>query len=85
MFRLSDIQKNIFQLFSIMIESGAYIDIAYKQKVYRLEIIDLHTPAPPRKRKPKQSLKNEITSAKCPKCRGLLINGICMAPESHDI
>lgn len=84
MLKLADFRIRFYEFFRILMVSDAYLDFAYKGKLYRIEVTDLGIEVPTRK-SVKKSLKKEIRKMKCKKCGALKINGVCMAPERHDL
>lgn len=82
MLKLKEFKNQLYLFFRVLTETDAYIDVAHKGHVYRIEITDLEYDVPRRKSK-KKSLKREISKAKCSTCGGLEINGICMAAAAH--
>ena len=88
MIRLKDLVSKMHILFRVMIETDAYIDVAYKGKLYRLRVEDTGLEAPRRKRKVKRGQKQKalvqkITSSKCLLCGSLSLNGVCTMPAKH--
>ena len=82
MLRLTDFRIHFYEFFRILINTDCYIDLAYKGKVYRLEVTDLGIQVPVRKAF-KQSLKKEIRAMKCKRCGFLKVNGVCMNADGH--
>jgi hypothetical protein len=65
-----------------MVDYDMPIDVAYKGKLYRVQVTDLKQTVPRRKSSPRTRTKIvSIDASKCPECKKLMINGICMNPN----
>lgn len=85
MLTLNEFKKNIFAFFRVMTSTGAYIDLAYKGRAYRMYLEDLGVDVPLRKEyKKRVAPVVPIETSECPQCRGMAINGVCTSPR-HDL
>lgn len=57
---------------------GMYIDVVYKGRLYRVTMEDLGQEVVQRRRPRKRSLVDKIETAKCPDCKKVMLNGVCM-------
>lgn len=57
---------------------GMYIDVVYKGRLYRVSMEDLGVEVVQRRRPRKRSLADKIQAEKCPACKKVMINGVCM-------
>lgn len=78
MIHLSQFKTNLLQLTRLMIKTGMYVDVIYKGRLYRVSIEDLHQDVVKRRRPRKRSLTDQIDAKKCPQCKKLMLNGVCM-------
>lgn len=75
-------RTHFYVIFRLLIKTGAYTDIAYNGRVYRIQVTDTGQEVAINKR-PKLNRKQKVISSKCPECKKLMINGVCMNPVSH--
>jgi hypothetical protein len=82
MIYLYELKDHLSAMVRLMISSHmAYIDVAYKGKLYRFHMEDLNIAVP--KQRPKKiasGLDDKIDAKKCPKCKRLMLNNVCMNP-----
>jgi hypothetical protein len=79
MIHLSQFKTNLLAFFRLMVATDmGYIDIVYKGRLYRLHVEDLHQDIVKRRRPRKRDLTAEIKAQKCPQCKKLMLNGVCM-------
>lgn len=82
MLSLSQFRSELLPFFRLMSTTGAYVDVSYKGKVYRVIIEDLKMDVPKRVRLRKRTLKDQVERTKCQICGGLVLNGVCMKTGS---
>jgi hypothetical protein len=83
MLTIKKFKDDIFLYFRVMVKADSYLDLAYKGRLYRLEVTDIGPAPPQRRRRKRQSPHKKIKKGKCPECGGLALNDICMAPANH--
>lgn len=72
-------KNNLFAIMRLMMSNnGAYTDVIYKGRLYRVTVEDLNTNVVARRRPRKRSLIAQVDTAKCPTCKKIVINGVCM-------
>ena len=79
MLSLSQFKAKMLQIVRIMIETGMYVDVNYKDRAYRIIIEDLDQPL--KRIRPKRSLKDKIATGRCEACGKLELNGVCMSTD----
>ena len=79
MISLSQYKANLLAIMRIMIQSqDAYMDVVYKGRAYRITVEDLGVEVVQRRRPRKRSLADKVDTRKCPHCKKLMIQGVCM-------
>lgn len=79
MISLSQYKSNLLAIMRIMIQSqDAYMDVVYKGRAYRITVEDLGIEVAQRRRPRKRSLVDKVDTRKCPHCKKLMIQGVCM-------
>lgn len=79
MVHLSKFKDNLLSYIRLMIKSELdYVDVVYKGKLYRFHIEDLGQEVVKRRRPRRVSLVSAIKQKKCPDCKKLMLNGVCM-------
>ena len=81
MISLTAFRQNLLLLARIMATTGMYTDVAYKGKLYRITMEDLHTPVKLKRRKRTADLSLEIKAERCKECKTIVINGVCMSKK----
>lgn len=79
MISLSQFKANLLVIMRLMIKNpGMYMDVVYKGNLYRVTFEDMHQEVVQRRRPRRQSLVEEVKARKCPECKKLMLNGVCM-------
>lgn len=78
MISLSQFRSNILPIFRLVIKTGMYVDVYYKQQAYRIHVENLHQHVPQVHPARHRSLVGEVQTEKCPDCKKLMLNGVCM-------
>jgi hypothetical protein len=55
-----------------------YVDVVYKGRLYRVSVEDLNQEVVKRRRPRARSLADKIDAKKCPQCKKLMLNNVCM-------
>lgn len=80
MIYLSRLKDQLVQAFRFMTETDTnYIDVSWRGRLYRLYVEDLHQETVQRRRPRRVDLSGKVTSEKCPTCKKLMLNGVCMS------
>jgi hypothetical protein len=79
MLSLSQFKANLLSIARIMVRTGMYVDVSYKGRLYRITMEDLNQELVKRRRPRRESLVNKIEAKKCPECKKLMLNGVCMS------
>ncbi len=80
MISLSQFRQELLTLARIMIKTGMFVDVNYKGRAYRISIEDLRIDVPrtPGGRKRQRQQLPDIETQKCPRCKKIIIAGVCM-------
>lgn len=79
MMSLSELRRNLFKTFEFMREGHATIEFYHRRKVYRMNIQETgERYTMPYKKRAKGVPEGMLTTAPCPDCDSLLVNGVCM-------
>lgn len=79
MISLSHFKSSLLAIMRLMIANpGMYIDVVYKNKLYRFTFEDLGQDVKQKRRPRRRSLVNEVDYDHCPLCKKLMISGVCM-------
>lgn len=82
MLRAVDFRKDFYPFMRLMVSTGAYVDFAYKGRVYRVQIEDVgaveESKSNPTK---KRATSLEIIRGDCAQCGGVTFNDVCMSPN----
>lgn len=79
MITLSHLKNHLLEAFRILSTShGSYIDVVYKGRLYRVIVEDLNETVVKRRRPRRVDLAQAVHADKCPKCKRLMLNKVCM-------
>ena len=79
MISLTHLKNHLLEVFRVLSTShGSYIDIVYKGRLYRVIVEDLDQTIVKRRRPRRVDLSQAVRADKCPRCKRLMINGVCM-------
>lgn len=79
MISLYQFRNSLLALVRIMIKNpGMYIDVIYKGRLYRFYLEDLNQDVKQKRKPRKRSLVDQIETDRCPQCKKLEVNGLCM-------
>ena len=79
MVSLSMFKSNLLAFFRLMISTNMdYVDVIYKGRLYRVSVEDLNKEVVKRRRPRSRSLTDKIDAKKCPQCKKLMLNNVCM-------
>lgn len=80
MISTTQLKDNLYAMMGVMSKSpGMYIDVIYKGSLYRLTVDDLGVEVVQRRRPRKHSLADNVDAKKCPQCKKLMLNNVCMS------
>ncbi len=79
MISLSQLRKNLYQIFKLLRESGFEVEVYHEGKVYKLYAVPLEKPAKATYRPRKRAIST-ISYDDCSSCGELIVNGVCMNP-----
>ena len=80
MMSLTQLRKNLFQIFRLFKEPGFELEVYHNGKVYMLYAVPLDKPVAATYR-PRKKTAAFVSFGDCPRCGEVLANGICMNPE----
>ncbi len=76
---LSEFRNSALAIMRMMVANkGLYIDVSYKGRLYRIHFEDLNTELVKRRRPRHVSLADKVKTEKCPECKKLMLNNVCM-------
>lgn len=76
---LSQLKANLLAVMRLMVSNGGlYLDFVYKGRLYRMTIEDLNTQVVKKRRPRSRSMVDQVDAKKCPECKKLMLNGVCM-------
>ena len=80
MISLSLFKDNLLAFMRLMIKTPeSFIDVVYKGRLYRITVEDLNIDMVQRRRSRKRSLVDQVDAKKCPQCKKLMLNNVCMS------
>lgn len=77
---LTQLKTHLSVVMRLMVANhGLYFDVMYRGRLYRMNIEDLNQKVVNRRRPRQPNLVDNVKAEKCPECKKLMLNNVCMS------